>query len=127
MPVHMAGQPCEMEKMLEVARRYNLRVIEDAAHALPAKYQEKMVGTIGDITCFSFYVTKTMTTGEGGMATTSNPEWADRMRVMSLHGISKDAWNRYTSEGSWYYEVHAPGYKYNLTDVAAAIGIEQLK
>jgi perosamine synthetase len=127
MPVHMAGQPCEMAKILEIAHRYNLRVVEDAAHALPAKYQEKMIGTIGDITCFSFYATKTMTTGEGGMATTSNPEWADRMRVMSLHGISKDAWNRYTSEGSWYYEVHAPGYKYNLTDIAAAIGIEQLK
>jgi perosamine synthetase len=116
-----------MEALGALARRHGLRVVEDAAHALPAKYQEKMIGTIGDITCFSFYATKTMTTGEGGMATTSNPEWADRMRVMSLHGISKDAWNRYTSEGSWYYEVHAPGYKYNLTDIAAAIGIEQLK
>jgi perosamine synthetase len=127
MPVHIAGQPCEMSKILEVARRHDLRVIEDAAHALPSKFRQKMIGTIGDITCFSFYVTKTMTTGEGGMATTSNSEWADRMRVMSLHGISKDAWKRYTSEGSWYYEVHWPGYKYNLTDIAAAIGIEQLK
>lgn len=127
MPVHIAGQPCDMSRILELAKSHNLRVIEDAAHALPAFYQGKMVGTIGDITCFSFYVTKTMTTGEGGMATTTNPEWADRMRVMSLHGISKDAWKRYSSEGSWYYEVHFPGYKYNLTDIAAAIGIEQLK
>jgi dTDP-4-amino-4,6-dideoxygalactose transaminase len=127
MPVHFAGQPCDMSKILQIARGHNLRVLEDAAHALPARYQEKMVGTVGDITCFSFYVTKTITTGEGGMATTSNPQWADHMRVMSLHGISKDAWKRYTNEGSWYYEVHYPGYKYNLTDIAAAIGIEQLK
>ena len=127
MPVHFAGQPCDMSTILQIAHRHNLRVIEDAAHALPARYHEKMVGTIGDITCFSLYVTKTITTGEGGMATTSNPQWADRMRVMSLHGISKDAWKRYTNEGSWYYEVHYPGYKYNLTDIAAAIGIEQLK
>jgi dTDP-4-amino-4,6-dideoxygalactose transaminase len=127
MPVHFAGQPCDMSQILQIAHRHNLRVLEDAAHALPARYQEKMVGTVGDITCFSFYVTKTITTGEGGMATTSNPQWADHMRVMSLHGISKDAWKRYTNEGSWYYEVHYPGYKYNLTDIAAAIGIEQLK
>jgi perosamine synthetase len=125
--VHMAGQPCNMDKILQIARAHNLKVIEDAAHALPAGYHGKMVGTIGDITCFSFYATKTITTGEGGMATTNNSEWADRMRVMSLHGISKDAWKRYTSEGSWYYEVLYPGYKYNLTDIAAAIGIEQLK
>jgi dTDP-4-amino-4,6-dideoxygalactose transaminase len=86
-----------------------------------------MIGMIGDITCFSFYATKTITTGEGGMATTENPEWAERMRIMSLHGISKDAWKRYSAEGSWYYEILFPGYKYNLTDMAAAIGIEQLK
>jgi perosamine synthetase len=86
-----------------------------------------MVGTIGDITCFSFYATKTITTGEGGMATTDNPEWAERMRIMSLHGISKDAWKRYTAEGSWYYEILYPGYKYNLTDVAAALGVQQLQ
>lgn len=127
MPVHIAGQPCDMAQILDLSKANNLRVIEDAAHALPATYQGKMVGTIGDITCFSFYVTKTITTGEGGMATTANPEWAERMRVMSLHGISKDAWKRYSSEGSWYYEVHYPGYKYNLTDIAAAIGVEQLK
>jgi perosamine synthetase len=127
MPVHMGGLPCEMDRILEIARQYNLQVIEDAAHALPARYHGRMVGTIGDITCFSFYATKTITTGEGGMATTDNPEWAERMRIMSLHGISKDAWKRYTAEGSWYYEVCFPGYKYNLTDLAAAIGIHQLK
>src|SRR5215831_5234455 len=127
MPVHIAGQPCEMHRIMEIARHHHLKVIEDAAHALPARYQGKMVGTIGDITCFSFYATKTITTGEGGIATTESPEWADRMRIMGLHGISKDAWKRYTAEGSWYYEILYPGYKYNMTDIAAAIGIEQLK
>jgi perosamine synthetase len=126
-PVHMAGQPCAMDKILEIAKKHNLKVIEDAAHALPARYQGRTVGTIGDITCFSFYATKTITTGEGGMATTEDPQWAERMRVMSLHGISHDAWKRYTKEGSWYYEVIYPGFKYNLTDLAAAMGIEQLK
>jgi dTDP-4-amino-4,6-dideoxygalactose transaminase len=126
-PVHFGGQPCDMEPILEIARRHKLYVIEDAAHALPAKYRGNTVGTIGDITCFSFYATKTITTGEGGMATTENPEWAARMRMMSLHGISHDAWKRYTKEGSWYYEVLSPGFKYNLTDIGAAIGIEQLK
>ena len=126
-PVHISGLPCEMGRILEIAKAHNLRVIEDAAHALPARFQEQRVGTIGDITCFSFYATKTITTGEGGMATTQNPEWAERMRIMGLHGISKDAWKRYTAEGSWYYEILSPGYKYNLTDLAAAIGIQQLK
>lgn len=126
-PVHFGGQPCDMERILEIARGNRLYVIEDAAHALPAKYRDQMVGTIGDITCFSFYATKTITTGEGGMATTNNAEWAARMRMMSLHGISHDAWKRYTKEGSWYYEVVSPGFKYNLTDIGAAIGIEQLK
>jgi dTDP-4-amino-4,6-dideoxygalactose transaminase len=126
-PVHFGGQPCEMETILTIARRHGLKVIEDAAHALPARYGGQLVGTLGDITCFSFYATKTITTGEGGMITTSNDQYAERMRMMSLHGISKDAWKRYTAEGSWYYEVLFPGYKYNLTDIAAAIGIEQLK
>jgi perosamine synthetase len=126
-PVHMGGQPCDMDEILSIARKHDLRVIEDAAHALPAGYHGHTVGRIGDITCFSFYATKTITTGEGGMATTDNSEWAQRMRMMSLHGISHDAWNRYTKEGSWYYEVLYPGFKYNLTDIAAAIGIEQLK
>ena len=127
MPVDFAGQPCELGKILEIARDRKLAVIEDAAHALPARYQGKMVGTLSDITCFSFYATKTITTGEGGMATTANPEWAERMRMMSLHGISKDAWKRYTASGSWYYEVEYPGYKYNLTDIAASLGLVQLK
>lgn len=126
-PVHFGGQPCDMDSILEIARRHKLYVIEDAAHALPSNYRGKRVGTIGDITCFSFYATKTITTGEGGMATTENPEWAARMRMMSLHGISHDAWKRYAKEGSWYYEVIHPGFKYNLTDISAAIGIEQLK
>jgi perosamine synthetase len=126
-PVHFAGQPCEMDRILEMAKSRNIKVIEDAAHALPAKYRGKMVGTLGDITCFSFYATKTMTTGEGGMATTENSEWAERMRILSLHGISRDAAKRYTPEGSWYYEIWYPGYKYNLTDMASALGIPQLR
>lgn len=126
-PVHFGGQPCEMDRILKIAGHHKLNVIEDAAHGLPARWRDKMVGTLGDITCFSFYATKTITTGEGGMITTESEEFADRMRVMSLHGISKDAWKRYTAAGSWYYEILYPGYKYNLTDVAAAIGIEQLK
>jgi len=126
-PVHFAGQPCEMARILEIAKSRNIKVIEDAAHALPAKYQGRMVGTLGDITCFSFYATKTMTTGEGGMATTENAEWAEHMRMLSLHGISRDAVNRYTPEGSWYYEIRYPGYKYNLTDMASALGIPQLR
>jgi dTDP-4-amino-4,6-dideoxygalactose transaminase len=126
-PVHMAGHPCAMPEILAIAQKYGLKVIEDAAHALPAAVQGRKIGTVGDITCFSFYATKTITTGEGGMATTENPDWAKRMRMMSLHGISLDAWDRYTDKGSWYYEVLRPGYKYNMTDIAAALGIEQLK
>ena len=126
-PVHFGGQSCDMDRILNIARRHRLYVIEDAAHALPTRHRGEMVGTIGDITCFSFYATKTITTGEGGMAVTENPEWAERMRLMSLHGMSRDAWKRYTAEGAWYYEIIAPGYKYNLTDLAAAIGVQQLK
>lgn len=126
-PVHFAGQPCQMDEIRDIAERHNLAIIEDAAHALPSWYRDQMVGTIGDITCFSFYATKTITTGEGGMITTDNDEYAERMRIMSLHGISKDAWKRYTAEGSWRYDILFPGYKYNLTDIAAALGVEQLK
>ena len=126
-PVHFAGQPCAMDQVLAIAHSHHLKVIEDAAHALPASYHGKMIGTLGDITCFSFYATKTITTGEGGMATTENPEWAQRIRMLSLHGISQDAWKRYTPGGSWYYEICHPGYKYNLTDIAAALGIPQLR
>jgi perosamine synthetase len=126
-PVHYGGQACDMDEILHLARKYNLKIIEDAAHSLPTKYKSKMVGTFGDITCFSFYATKTITTGEGGMACTENDEFADRMKIMSLHGISKDAWKRYTTEGSWYYEVIEGGYKYNMSDIAAALGTAQLK
>jgi dTDP-4-amino-4,6-dideoxygalactose transaminase len=126
-PVHFAGQPCDMESILSLARAHGLKIVEDAAHALPARDRGRMVGSIGDVTCFSFYATKTITTGEGGMATTDNPEWAEKMRTLSLHGISHDAWNRYSAEGSWFYEVTGVGYKYNLTDIAASLGLEQLK
>jgi dTDP-4-amino-4,6-dideoxygalactose transaminase len=126
-PVHYAGQPCDMDEILYIARKHRLFVIEDAAHAVPAWYKKRKVGTIGDITCFSFYATKSLTTGEGGMATTGNDEWAERMRMLRLHGISRDAWKRYTKEGSWYYEVIEPGFKYNMTDIQAALGLAQLK
>jgi perosamine synthetase len=127
MPVHFGGQPCEMHRIREIARRHQIPLVEDAAHSLPASYEGQTVGTISDLTCFSFYATKTITTGEGGMVTTENDEYADRIRIMSLHGISRNAWNRYAAEGSWYYEILQPGYKYNMTDIAAALGIEQLK
>jgi perosamine synthetase len=126
-PVHYGGESCDMDAVMGIARKYNLAVIEDAAHALPAFYKKKMIGTIGDITCFSFYATKTLTTGEGGMITTGNIEYAGRIRRLRLHGITKDAWNRYSDKGSWEYDVSEPGYKYNITDIASAIGIEQLK
>lgn len=126
-PVHIAGLPADMDSILELAKRHNLRVIEDAAHAFPTTYKGKRIGSLGDFTCFSFYATKTITTGEGGMLCTENDAWADRCRVMALHGISRDAWKRYTAEGSWYYEIIAPGFKYNLTDVAAAMGLAQLR
>jgi len=115
-----------MDSILDIARRYDLKVIEDAAHALPAKYRGRAVGTIGDLTAFSFYATKNITTAEGGMLTGS-PELIDQARIWSLHGMSHDAWKRYSDEGSWYYEVIRPGFKYNMTDIAAAIGIQQLK
>jgi perosamine synthetase len=126
-PVHMAGHPCDMDGILDIAAHHRLFVIEDAAHALPSCYKGRRVGAIGDVTCFSFYATKTITTGEGGMATTADGDLAARMRLMSLHGISTDAWNRYAAEGSWRYDIVHPGFKYNLSDIAAALGIEQLK
>ena len=190
MPVHYGGQIGDVAGVQALARRYNLKIVEDAAHCCPAYYKETTdhgprttglqdgglakaesrkqkaemesggtkgprtmdhgpgqrsevssqwsvvsspgpawlpVGTGADISCYSFYANKTITTGEGGMACTENDEYADRMRIMSLHGISRDAWKRFTAEGSWYYEIIAPGYKYNLTDIAAAIGIHQLR
>jgi dTDP-4-amino-4,6-dideoxygalactose transaminase len=127
LPVHFAGQAADMKPILELARRHGLAVVEDAAHALPTRYGGKRVGSIGDVTCFSFYATKTITTGEGGMAVTDDPKLAERMRLMRLHGMSRDAWKRYTKEGSWKYEILAPGYKDNLTDLAAALGLVQLE
>ena len=125
-PVHFAGQPCDMEAILAVARAHDLAVVEDAAHALPARVKGRLVGTLGDITCFSFYATKTITTGEGGMVTTDREDYAARMRIMHLHGMSRDAWKRYAQNGSWSYDILAAGFKYNLTDIAASIGIAQL-
>jgi len=158
-PVHFAGQPCDMTSIRQIASRYGLAVIEDAAHSLPAWYRSKdikkqsgvrsqvpgvksretgnleleirskgkMIGTIGDMTCFSFYATKTLSTGEGGMITTENDEWAEKIKILRLHGISSDSWQRYSKEGSWYYEVVDAGYKYNMTDIQSALGISQLR
>ena len=125
-PVHVAGQPCDMDEIGDFARVHQLRVIEDAAHALPSEYRGKRVGRISEFTCFSFYATKTLTTGEGGMITTDNALAADRMRLMRLHGIERDAWKRYRGDGVWRYEVLEAGFKYNLTDLQAAIGLVQL-
>jgi perosamine synthetase len=115
-----------MREIHELAKKHRLRVIEDAAHALPSEYGGKRIGQISEFTCFSFYATKTLTTGEGGMITTSNPTAADRIRLMRLHGIERDAWKRYRSDGSWFYEVLEAGFKYNLTDFQSAIGLVQL-
>lgn len=128
-PVHYAGLACDMDAILQLAQEHKLRVVEDAAHAFPTCYRDRLIGTLAsDVTVFSFYANKTMTTGEGGMVVTRNPVLAQRIRVMRIHGISSDAFNRYVSATpAWYYEVVAAGFKYNLTDIAAAIGIEQLR
>ncbi len=126
-PVHYAGQPCDLDEIHAIAKKHNLKVLEDAAHSLPAKYKGKTIGTISDVTCFSFYATKTLSTGEGGMICTNDEEIAERVKIMRLHGINRDAWKRYTESGSWYYEVVAPGYKYNFTDLQASLGLPQLK
>jgi dTDP-4-amino-4,6-dideoxygalactose transaminase len=128
LPVHLGGQACDMTPILEIAQRHSLSVIEDAAHALPATYKGQMIGTLGDAAVFSFYVTKPLATGEGGMLVTRSEEMAKRIRVMRLHGIDNDVWDRYRSDKpNWYYEVVAPGFKYNMSDLMAAIGIHQLK
>ena len=126
-PVHMAGRPCEMDEIMAIAKKRKLFVIEDAAHALGAEYKGKKIGQIGDLTCFSFYVTKNITTGEGGMVTTNNPDFAEHISISTLHGLSKDAWKRYSDEGYKHYEVILPGYKYNMTDIQASLGIHQIK
>jgi len=127
-PVHFAGQSCDMRAIKEIATENNWKIIEDAAHALPTTWQGKMIGTLSDITVYSFYATKTIATGEGGMIVSNTDNYIKRMKVMRLHGISRDAFDRYTSEKpSWFYEVIEPGYKYNMTDIAASLGIHQLK
>jgi dTDP-4-amino-4,6-dideoxygalactose transaminase len=132
-PVHYGGQIGDVAAVTALARQYGLRIIEDAAHCCPAYYREHEtapwlpVGAAAEISCYSFYANKSITTGEGGMACTESDIHAERMRIMSLHGISHGAWNRYSAEGSWYYEIIAPGFKYNMTDLAAAIGLHQLR
>lgn len=128
LPVHYAGLAADMPAILAIARKHGLKVVEDAAHALPTTSAGQLVGTLGsDATVFSFYANKTMTTGEGGMLVTRDPELAKRARVMRLHGMSRDAFDRFTATvPSWYYEIVAPGFKYNLTDIAAALGLHQL-
>ena len=127
LPVHFAGRPCKMNHIMEIAQKNNLLVIEDAAHAIEAKYKGKKIGNIGDITCFSFYVTKNLVTGEGGMATTNNEEYAKKIKMYALHGLSKDAWKRFSDEGYKHYQVMVPGFKYNMMDLQASLGIYQLK
>ena len=128
-PVHFAGRSADMPALLALAKKHGLFVMEDAAHALPTTCHGQIVGALdSDVTVFSFYANKTITTGEGGMLVTRNPEIAKRARVMRLHGINRDAFDRFTSKApSWYYEIVAPGFKYNMTDIAASMGIHQLK
>src|SRR3990167_6663625 len=129
MPVHYGGLACRMDEILAIAQEHGLKVVEDAAHALPTTWQGTLIGQLtSDVTVFSFYANKTITTGEGGMAVTRDTQLAERMRVMRLHGMSRDAFDRFTSKTpAWYYEVVAPGFKYNLTDTAAALGLVQLQ
>jgi dTDP-4-amino-4,6-dideoxygalactose transaminase len=125
-PVHFGGRPVDMDALRKVAQRHNLLIIEDAAHAIEAMYRGKRAGNLGDIGCFSFYVTKNMTTGEGGMVTTNDAKLSDTVRVYGLHGMSADAWSRFSDEGYRHYDVIHPGFKYNLTDMAASLGLVQL-
>lgn len=126
LPVHLAGRPCRMDAVMAIARRRGLLVIEDAAHCIEGQHHGRKIGTIGDLTCFSFYVTKNLMTGEGGMVTTNNQDYADKIKMYGLHGLSKDAWRRYSDEGFKRYEVVFPGFKYNMMDLQAALGIHQI-
>jgi len=126
-PVHFAGRACEMDAIMDIAQRHNLRVIEDCAHAIETEYHGKKAGTFGDLGCFSFYVTKNIVTGEGGMAITDNEEYSSTIKIMALHGMSKDAWERFGDSGYKHYQVLYAGYKYNMMDLQAAIGIHQLQ
>jgi UDP-4-amino-4,6-dideoxy-N-acetyl-beta-L-altrosamine transaminase len=127
MPVHYAGQPCNMDEILNIAQEHNLKVIEDAAHAVGASYKDKKIGNIGDTTSFSFYAIKNITTGEGGMLTTNDDELAKEVRKLAYFGVDKDAYQRYQEKGTWYYEIEKLGYKYNMDNIHGAIGVEQLK
>jgi len=126
-PVHFAGRPCNMDAIMDLAQRHDLIVIEDAAHCIEGWYKGKKIGNIGDMTCFSFYVTKNIVTGEGGMITTNKEVWADKIKMYGLHGLSKDAWKRYSDEGFVHYHVIFPGFKYNMMDIQASLGIHQMK
>ncbi len=126
MPVHYAGHPADLDAIGAIAAPRHLTVVEDAAHAVAAKYKERWIGSGENPVAFSFYATKNLTTGEGGMLTGSSA-FLEQARVLSLHGMSHDAWNRYSKEGTWYYEIVAPGFKYNMTDIMAAIGLVQLE
>lgn len=126
LPVHIYGHPCAMDEIAGIARQWDLFVLEDAAHSLPATYKNKAIGSIGDLTAFSFYATKNLTTGEGGMLT-GETELIDQARVWSLHGMTRDAYKRHSAEGSWRYEVVLPGFKCNMTDIQASIGLHQLR
>ncbi len=126
-PVHFAGHPAPMDEIGAIAQTHDLSVVEDAAHALPASYRGKRIGSVSEVTAFSFYATKNLTTGEGGMLTLRDAQVAERARTRRLHGMSKDAWKRYSAKGAWRYDVSYPGFKYNMTDPAAAMGLVQLK
>lgn len=124
--VHFAGRPCDMDAVMDIANEHNLKVIEDCAHAIETTYKDKPAGRFGDIGCFSFYVTKNIITGEGGMAITDNSDYADKIKILALHGMSKDAWKRFSDEGYKHYQVVYAGFKYNMMDIQAAMGIHQL-
>lgn len=126
-PVHFAGMACDMKNLKKLADRNNLVIINDAAHAIETEYYGEKIGSLTDISCFSFYVTKNLITGEGGMITTNNEEIAQKLRIYSLHGMSKDAWKRFSDDGYKHYQVVYPGYKYNMTDLQASLGLHQLK
>ncbi|MEK8127115.1 DegT/DnrJ/EryC1/StrS family aminotransferase [Paenibacillus filicis] len=126
LPVHFAGRPCEMDEITAISRQHGLQVIEDCAHALETEYHGQKAGTIGDFGCFSFYVTKNITTGEGGMVLAKSEENIRNIQILGLHGLSKDAWKRFSDSGFQHYSVLAPGYKYNMIDLQAALGIHQL-
>lgn len=125
-PVHLYGRPCEMDIIMRYAKQYHLTVVEDAAHAFGARYKGKSIGTVGDFTCFSFYVTKNIVTGEGGMVTTSKKSQAALIEKYALHGMSRGAWRRYSDTGYKHYLIEVPGYKYNMMDIQAGIGLAQL-